>query len=199
MRRSPLMWLLFAVSMHVLGLTGIADSEERLRAGTKDLSVSGGYSISHNIAHFKDVETVEGFHLLPHFGYVITDQHGAGWVRGNFELLAEPTLIHLAASNSATVVGLSVLGRWVFATGPVARPYFEVGLGVLGGRVNLRETNCEANFIIEAGPGVLLFLSEATTVTVGYRFHHISNAGACTQNLGVNSSLFTLGISHFFR
>jgi hypothetical protein len=54
------------------------------------------------------------------------------------------------------------------------------------------------NFLIEGGPGVLFFVSKDTAVTVGYRFQHISNADRCSKNQGLNSSLFTLGLSYFF-
>ena len=35
-------------------------------------------------------------------------------------------------------------------------------------------------------------------VTTGTKVQHISNNDSCDQNLGINSSLFTVGISHFF-
>ncbi len=192
-------WLVgLVVGMQVGGWAVVARSEDRFQFGTKDVSVAGGYSISHNTGHFKDVETVDGVHVIPHFGYFVTAERGPRWARGNFELLVEPTLIQLTDGESATIGGLAGLGRWVFATGSVMRPYVEAGLGVVGGHVNLRQTNCDVNYIIEGGPGILFFLSEATALTVGYRFQHISNGSACAKNLGLNSSLFTFGISHFF-
>ncbi len=184
--------------MLVLGFAGTAASEERLRAGTKDVTFAAGYSVSHKIGQSGEVETVNGFHLLPHVGYVLTDEHGPGWARGNFELLAEPTLIYLEDGDSATVGGLAALGRWVFAGWAAARPYVEVGVGVVGGEVNLRQTTCDVNFLIEGGAGMLFFVSSNTAVTVGYRFHHMSNDQRCSQDLGLNSSLFTVGVSYFF-
>jgi hypothetical protein len=58
---------------------------------------------------------------------------------------------------------------------------------------------CDVNFILEGGPGLLIFLSDRTALTVGYRYHHVSNGSKCTPNLGLNSSLFILGLTHFFR
>jgi len=141
---------------------------------------------------------VDGFQFIPHFGYFLTDTHGTGWVRGNLELLAEPTLIHFDGRDSATIGGLSALGRWVFTGWSVARPYVEVGVGVLGGKVNQRQTNCSVHFSIQGGPGVLLFSSQSTAVTVGYRFQHLSNANLCSNNIGLNSTQFILGFSYFF-
>ena len=186
------------VGMQLLGWEGGVLAEEKLRAGTKELSLAGGFSFSHNVPDTRNLETVRGFDALSHVGYVLTDEAGGGFIRGNFELLAEPTLIHLDASKSATIGGLAVLGRWVFAGGAVVRPYLEAGVGVLGGRTELRQTTCDVNFILQGGPGLMLFVSEQTALTIGYRFQHLSNGSKCAQNLGLNSSLFIVGVSYFF-
>jgi opacity protein-like surface antigen len=188
------------VGLLVLGAGTAAVAEEPLHRGAMEVSITGAFSVSHNVTEKADLETVNGYHLIPHLGYVVTDQRGSGWLRGNFELLAEPTLIHLdSSSSSATVGGLAALARWLFAASPTVRPYLEAGLGILGGQVDLRQTNCDVNFIIQGGPGVMLFVSDRTAVTAGYRFQHISNAGQCTANIGINSSVFVLGVSYFFR
>ncbi len=188
-------WLVGAL-IGAQALAGPGAAAERLRSGTKDVTLSGGYSLSHDRS---GVERVEGFHLLPHFGYVLSDERGPGWIRGNLELLAEPTLIHFRSdSASATGVGLLGLARWIFGAGSTVRPYIEVGGGVLGGQLEFRQTDCNVNYVFEAGPGLLIFVSEATAVTAGYRYQHLSNGGRCDRNLGLNSSVLILGISHFF-
>ncbi len=176
---------------------GRAEAEERFRFGSTEATLAAGYSVSFQT--HAGTESVDGFQLLPHVGVFLTDEHGPEGIRGNFELLAEPTLVHLwSESESATAVGLSALGRWVFATRWAIRPYVEVGVGVLGGRLDFRQTNCDVNYVIEGGPGLLWFVSERAAVTAGFRFQHISNNGACDKNLGLNSALFTVGISYFF-
>lgn len=187
------------VGMQVLGLGATAGGEERLRAGMKDLALVGAYSVSHNLTGTVKPDTVTGFQLIPHLGYVVTDERGEGWLRGNFEVLAEPTLLRLEAKESATLVGLAVLGRWVFATSSVIHPYLEAGVGVLNGDAGLIQTQCDVNFLLEGGTGAMLFVSEATALTVGYRFQHISNGGRCSPNFGLNSSMFIVGVSYFFR
>jgi len=187
------------VGVQILLGGGTARGQESLRAGAMEVTVAGGYSVSHNVASSRGSDRVEGFHLLPHVGYILTDPVGPGWLRGNLEVLGEPILLHLEDGDAATVIGLAVLGRWVFAGGPRVRPYVEAGAGVVGGDVNLRQTNCDANFLIQGGPGVLLFLQPRLALTVSYRFHHVSNADLCTRNRGLNSSLFAVGLSYFFR
>ena len=176
-----------------------ASAEERLRFGIKDVTIAGGYSFSHSTVGGPEVESVDSFQLLPHFGYILSDEHGPGWLRGNFELLAEPTLVHFSSrSESATAVGLSAVLRWIFATDWVVRPYLEVEGGILAGQLEFRQTTCDVNYVLGGGPGLLWFLSDQVAITAGYRFQHISNARSCDKNLGLNSSLFTAGISYFF-
>jgi Lipid A 3-O-deacylase (PagL) len=142
---------------------------------------------------------VTSVHLLPHLGYFVTGEVGEGTLRGNLELLVEPTLIYLDASNSATVLGVAVLPRWVFATSTRVRPYLEAGGGVLGGQVDLRQTNCDVNFILEGGGGAMIFMTERMALTLGARLQHVSNAGLCNENDGINSVIGILGVSYFFR
>ena len=173
-------------------------AEERLAAGTKDLGLGGAISISHDTRD--DLDTLTGLELLPHLGYVVTDARGPDWLRGNLELLLEPTLTHLRdEAHSATTVGASVLARWIFFGTGRLRPYLEVGAGALIGETDLRQTDCEVNFLLQAGPGLLVFLSDTTAITVAYRLQHISNAGACSFNVGINSSALYLGVSYLFR
>jgi len=176
-----------------------AGAQERFKFGATEFAFAGGYSLGHPTVDAPEVQDVDGFQLLPHFGIFLSDEHGPPWIRGNFEFLVEPTLVTLRTeSEQGTGVGVAALARWVFATSWVVRPYVELGLGVLGGRFDLQQTNCGVNFILEAGPGLLWFVSERTAITVGYRLQHISNASRCSQNVGINSSLFILGVSQFF-
>jgi len=184
------------------GLAAVAPARagggERLRAGVLELGLKAGYAVSHGHGAPGE-EDVDAVHGLPHLGYVLTDPRGPGWLRGNLEVLAEPTVARFEAESTAvTAGGLSVLGRWLFGAGGRVRPYLEAGVGLLVGDFNLRQTTCEVNYVLQGGPGVLVFVGERTAVTVGYRFHHVSNAGRCEKNLGLNSSLFVLGLSVFF-
>jgi opacity protein-like surface antigen len=165
---------------------------ERHVAGATYLGLGGAFSINHDAG-----DDLTGFQLLPHLGFVLTDTVGPSWLRGNLELLAEPALIHFSDDTySSTVVGASALARWVFAGSRHVRPYVEVGVGALLGETALYQTDCEVNFLLQAGPGLLVSLTERTTLTVGYRFQHVSNGGVCHYNVGINSSAFYLGVSY---
>jgi len=185
------------VALVLLGSATWAHAQDPITRGMKEVGLGGAVSLSHGTND--DFNTVTGLQLLPHVGYVATDTIGPGWVRGNLELMLEPPLLHLHTEvSSSTVVGLSALGRWIL-TGSRIRPYFDVGAGVLLGEMNLPQTDCDVNFLIQGGPGVLIVLSDSTTLAVGYRFQHISNAGACAINPGINSSALYLSVNYLFR
>jgi len=171
---------------------------QSIPAGTFEVTIAagGGASIPRSDVR---LETVTNFQLLPHLGYFLTGEMGKGALAGNFEILVEPTLIHLDGPNSVTVGGAAILPRWVFAASPRVRPYLEAGAGILGGQIDLPLRNCDVNFILEGGVGVLFFMSERVALTASARFHHVSNADLCSENVGLNSVIGIVGISYFFR
>jgi hypothetical protein len=75
----------------------------------------------------------------------------------------------------------------------------EAGGGVLAGQVDLRQTNCDVNFVLEAGAGAMIFLAEHVALTLSARFHHVSNANRCGENDGINSIIGIVGVSYFVR
>jgi opacity protein-like surface antigen len=175
-----------------------AASQEQLRSGTVDVGLGVGASVSHDLTG-ADRGSISGLHLLAHLGYVATDERGPGILRGNLELLLEPTLIHLSRDDqSSTIGGVAALVRWIFTGSGRIRPYIEAGGGVLGGRTHFRETRCDRNFVAEGGPGVLVFVSDRVALSVGYRFQHISDADTCSENLGINSSVVVGGLTYLF-
>jgi hypothetical protein len=108
--------------------------------------------------------------------------------------------MHLdSGAGRSTVVSLSALVRWIFTGRGRFRPYFEAGAGLLVGDTALHQTDCDVNFLVQGGPGLLVVLSDRTALTVGYRFQHISNGSLCSFNPGINSSALYLGVSYLFR
>jgi lipid A 3-O-deacylase len=181
------------VAVVALGPTAVGAQSIRAGALEWTLAAGGGASLPNHA-----LETVTSVHLLPHVGYFVTGEIGEGALRGNFELLVEPTLIYLDASNSATVVGVAVLPRWLFAASPRVRPYLEMGGGVLAGQIDLRQTNCDVNVILEGGTGTMIVVAERVALTLGVRLHHVSNANRCSDNDGINSVIGIAGSATSF-
>jgi lipid A 3-O-deacylase len=199
---ASLFCLLGRIAVCLIGVSVLAATPagaESIRAGALEWALAAGGGATLGIPA-ESLETVASFHLLPHLGYFLTGEVGEGIGRGNVEFIVEPTLIHLdASSNSATVIGLAAPLRWVFAASPRLRPYIEAGGGVLGGHVDLQQAKCDVNFVIEGGGGAMLFMSERVALTLGARYHHLSNADRCSKNLGLNSVIGIVGISYIFR
>jgi opacity protein-like surface antigen len=82
-------------------------------------------------------------------------------------------------------------GRWM--------PFWDGGAGMLWTDLGPRipEQSTQFNFVLQTGPGVSYFVTEHMAVTVGIRFHHISNAGIGERNIGLNAWLFNVGVSFF--
>jgi hypothetical protein len=177
------------------GVSAAAAADRPFSAGTFAVEGSAGYSTSHRLPDFAELETVRGAHLFLRLGIVATDEWGPGWTRGNLELFAEPTVAFLHDGGDFTIGGLSLIVRQLYRGWGAFRPYVEGGAGVLGGDIDLPQTSCDVNYGLQAGPGALLFFGERTAVAFGYRFLHVSNARSCGRNLGLNSSLFTIGVA----
>src|SRR5262249_60041844 len=171
---------------------------EALTAGTLEIGIAGGFSATFNNPK-DDPETVYGYHGLLRLGAVVTDERGPRVLRGNFEIGLQPMYIHLDMQPAADPYGGALVLRWLLTGNGTLRPYMEAGGGILGGRAaGPRTGNCEPTFVLEGGPGLLLFVSERTAIDIGYRFHHISNGGRCF-NEGFNSNMGVIGLSYFFR
>lgn len=198
---------------HILGMlclfffvTGQSTSatEGWLRAGSQELALKGGYSVRIDTdKSYGPGRDAQGLYLLPHYGYVLTDESGPGWLRGNLSLLVEPTLARLDHEHTRDLYGVAILGRWTLSKWDTVRPYLEGGGGILFGRPGFRgRSDCNTNFVLQGGPGVLIRTSAREAFTVGYRYHHISNGDVCNDsdaNRGIDSSLFLIGVSYFLN
>lgn len=76
-------------------------------------------------------------------------------------------------------------GRWV--------PFWDAGAGMLWTNLapRLPEQSTPFNFVLETGPGVHYVLTASATLTLGVRYHHISNADIGHRNTGLNAALPT--------
>ena len=53
-------------------------------------------------------------------------------------------------------------------------------------------------YTIDFGGGVNLFASRSSTITLGYRYQHLSNANISIHNPGTDADTFYVGYSHFY-
>lgn len=172
--------------------------QEGFQAGTWHLGVMGGYSIFHKIFAGR-ASNVHFAPLLPQIGYTVTDVHGPFPVRGSVELIFEPTFLITATPKQTFGEGASLLFRYNFVTASRWVPFFDLGIGILHWNLSL-PGNLETrfNFTLQGGPGLHYFATDHLAITGQVRLHHISNAGRERPNVGVNSSVYLLGVSYFF-
>ena len=127
----------------------------------------------------------------------MTDEMDAGVLSGNLEVLVEPFYGRIKNGFSGDTAGASLVmrynllsfGRWV--------PFWDVGVGLLWTDLapRIAEDSSQVNFVLQTGPGVQYFATTRIALTLGVRYHHISNAGIGERNLGLDAVLPYAGLS----
>jgi hypothetical protein len=143
------------------------------------------------------------------YGWVLTDSHGPGFLKGRFEYSVDAVPVYLIFQpvNTAYGVGLNPLNlKWNFTTRSSVVPYMELSGGTLftthdvpSGTLILphhaSSGTSTINFTPSAALGVHLLRKCAWTIEA--RYLHISNAGLSRLNPGVNTFEMRLGVGKF--
>ena len=95
--------------------------------------------------------------------------------------------------------GVSPIGFQLdFANGSKVHPFAHANAGFLAFTKPVPiEDSGKFAFTLEGGGGVRIFTSERRAVTLGLRFHHISNGDTSGSNRGLNQFVFYAGFSVF--
>ena len=134
------------------------------------------------------------------YGWVLTDPHLPGFLRGRFEyaLDAIPVFVVFQPANTAYGVGFDPLGlKWNFVRRGRISPYLELTGGVLFTDHNVPYQTNTVNFMDQAALGFHL-LGAKHNLSLELRYMHISNAGLANLNPGVNTVQVRLGVGKFF-
>jgi hypothetical protein len=101
--------------------------------------------------------------------------------------------------DTAYGAGVTPLGLQLdFANGSKIHPFAHVNAGFLGFTKEVPiEDSGKFAFTLEGGGGVRIFTSERRAVSIGVRFHHISNGDRSGSNRGLNQFVFYAGFSVF--
>ena len=175
------------------------DARNRVTKGTLEFGFLTGYWQGNNAFGNEPSANRSAVYFLPQLGLVLTDEIGSGLTSGNVEVLIEPLAAHYYQPFSASAFGGSLMVKYNFLDFGRWMPFWDGGAGMLWTDLGPRmpEQSTQFNFVLQTGPGVSYFVTENTAVTVGIRFHHISNAGIGDRNIGLNGCLFNVGISFF--
>jgi lipid A 3-O-deacylase len=171
----------------------------RLTVGTQEVGLSAGYLLPHRLT--TDHTTKQsGPAVMPSWAIVLTDPIGSGWYRGQILLGAEIVYIQFERPEVTQGVGFTPKIKYLFEGTQRLRPYIEFAGGPFWTDLTDRvpEESSQFNFILTAGGGISWFVTSQLSLNAGYRFHHISNAGTSSPNLGLNSSLPYGGFTFYF-
>jgi Lipid A 3-O-deacylase (PagL) len=141
------------------------------------------------------------FDLGLRYGWVLTDEHLPGLLRGRFEYAvdAEPAYLIFQPANTAYGVGFNPLGlKWDFKRRGRLSPYFELSGGTLFTDHNVPTYTNTVNFTSAAALGTHV-LGAKYNWSVELRYLHISNAGLAAPNPGLNTVQVRVGVGRFWR
>ena len=176
-----------------------AEGSPAITVGTQEVGLTAGYMLPHRLTADHTTKQ-QGPALMPSWMMTLTDPVGDGWNRGQVSIGAEVVYIQFREPILTHGIGFTPKIKYTFVALDQIRPYVEFAGGPfwtdLGGKVP--EESARFNFVLTAGFGLSWFITPQTSLNVGYRFHHISNAGTRYPNLGLNASLPFGGFSFYF-
>lgn len=170
---------------------------EGFRRGTQSISFAAG--ANYGIAAFGSSEAhhLALFNLT--YGHMLSGVLAQGhWYRGNAEFRLELFTGAQFSPTSEWLVGLTPHLRYDFATATRWIPYFDVGAGVTATGIGPPDLSGTFEFNLQAGGGVLWFLTDKVALTLDAHYVHLSCAGLHKPNLGLNGVTGMLGVTLFF-
>jgi opacity protein-like surface antigen len=172
--------------------------DDNFKFGSREFSlgVAPMFSPIGNDMNRPVVNWVEGFVQL---GYMVTDIHGSGFLRGNIELVGEAFGGGIYEETGNYVAGGSILGRYNFIPhSSHFSPYMQVGVGGEMMDIGHQYDGHNFNFNVVAMGGLRYFIKPRVSLNAEFRFQHLSNANTGSRNIGINAIGPALGISWFF-
>lgn len=133
------------------------------------------------------------------YGWVLTNLHGPGFLRGRFEFAVDavPVFLVFQETNTAYGFGLNPFAlKWDFENHRNVTPYLELGGGTLFTNTNVPEGTSQINFTTGGAFG-MHFLRKKCNWSGEIRYMHISNASIADRNPGINTLQFRIGLGRF--
>lgn len=159
------------------------------------LWTGGGHSVAGGRGN------IGAFNVGLRYGWILTDDHLPGFLRGKFEFAVDavPVFLMFQPANTAYGVGFDPLGlKWNFRRRGRISPYLELTGGVVFTNHDVPAGTNTVNFMDQAALGMHL-LGARHNVSLELRYMHVSNAGLATPNPGVNTVQVRLGLGRFFK
>lgn len=133
------------------------------------------------------------------YGWVLTDAHGPGILRGRFEYAVDAVPFYLIFQPHGVVYGAGVNPvalKWLFDTGRRVAPYVDIGGGLLLTSSDVPAGISRINFASGTAVGVNVGHGKAHW-SLEVRWLHISDAGLTAENPGINTIQVRAGLGWF--
>jgi opacity protein-like surface antigen len=174
------------------------DARQTFTKGAFVLSLEGGYNEQANIEDHKFQTGLEFWNAGARFSLLPFEPVGPGLLLGSLEIGLEPFYQRYVDPVDAFFGGLGAVARYHLLSFGRVVPYIE-GMAAAGGTdLEIREIRSTFTFLLHAGAGLSVFLTDRTALYAGYRFQHVSNGNVELPNRGFESHGGVLGVSVFF-
>jgi hypothetical protein len=193
---------------------GSVDAPYRLKRGDNEFGVWGGGAFSATTAFggLTEAEADDRGFIVAAFRYGRTlaandslalqytlDAIPLALATGNIESSTTVAGVTTFTRDTAYGAGVTPLGLQLdFANSSRVKPFIHINGGLLffNESVPLPDAGKLA-LVGEAGAGLRVFTSERRAVSLGVRFHHVSNGDRAGSNRGLNQFIFYAGFSIF--
>ncbi len=184
------------------GLTAQTNSGARLAQGNQEVGLWAAYSPDSNVGIGQALDR-KFFELDGQYAVTMLAGRSVAWKWVAevvpVALLNEPTEYYFNPKHQLTGIragattyggGITPLGMQVnFWNGHRVQPFFDAHGGMLYfTRQEPVPNSSQYNFTFNFGAGVQVFAGKRSSLLLGYKYHHISNADSAPQNPGVDSS-----------
>jgi len=174
-------------------------TEHLFSSGRYEASVSNGALFS-PFGPSRMRPTIDYSYSALQLGYMLGDVKGNGWWRGNFEVAGEGLASAIYEGPGGYIAGGTLWLRYnlVPRNGYGFVPFIQAGAGCVSTDIDHGIVGKPFNFNLEAGAGVRYLVGQNWSISLEFRFQHISNADTGEHNLGINGAGPILGVSYFF-
>lgn len=118
---------------------------------------------------------------------------GESWYLNRRSILVEMPLTLLREPDEPAMLGLTMNANWTFIANERIQPYVFIGGGAVYTRAEIPGTSSRLKGSYQAGIGLDYNIGK-TSMSLEYRYHHLSNGGLEKPNDPLNSDKLLLGV-----
>lgn len=118
--------------------------------------------------------------------------------KGYTEFILEPFFNQVISPDSDYEAGFSIMLKYAYPLFDKVHLYGIGGGGLVYMGEETAEQSTQYNFLPQLGAGISFFVNENCSVSIEYRYRHLSNAGIKEPNRGINTDMFLTGMSWYY-